>query len=1133
MNILITGSTGFLGNGLLHYLSFKDNKNTHYLLIRDKKNMSAIKRFNLLKTNFPKLHLEILEVNLLDIDNLTLDIDCIINCAASIEFNLPLQDALQQNVDGLKKLIYFANKNKVKRFIHISTAYVSSPFETKIKEEFVDLNILGDINILYSKIKQNNIGFDEIVKKKYFPNTYTFTKCLAEKIIEVEMQNNTDIIYTIIRPSIITSAINIPYCGWFQSYGAALGLFSLVHLNYLPFLICDQNNKFNIVPIDYVCHIIYASLLDEKNLIKHVTSFFELIHLNQQQVFLNTIYNISFATSIINGINIMNIMNNISLFKIRLQIWLCFILCLINNKYDKIYKKLNLLYVIVKNANKEFYYFVSNIYHFENDNSREDTLSFILPKYCDTKEKYFVSINNSIRYSLNIHDNCLTYSFIEIIYNIWTKYTSSLNLVYLSIISCITKIFLTTIFKQITIEYTCANTVRNIFYSHKPIVILSNHQSHLDTLILKYIFLIHPNIKIENPSVISTDEFKNIPTFLKYLLDLTNIKYISKTNFNKSEFETYLQKDFYGNMILFPEGSRSRDRKIHPFKSGIYNLINQNIDFNVLPITISYSKVPETNLFIKSLLYNNSISFYDTMYFLYYIISQLFSTAKDNCHIIIDELIKPPKQIKDTEQIINTNHHYLLNKYHKSMNINDETNDLTYYYFNNIQYSKYDTENEFTEFQKYIIGSNDNVINNINHIHKITINYKKLFFPLYTDFITIYYKINKPLLLGEYSKNIYEEIIINDKLQLFLNDLNNIINTNENYNLIIGITGLIGSNFFEYIISNENIKTTTKKYIVLSRNIEKNNIIKYNSYEFHLIKGDITNLESIEDFDCKLNNVSHIYFFGGMVSHCKDSKKISQMWETNVTGTKNICSIAEINKKINNKCLFVYLSTSGVVSCQDIPIEKIDENIEYSENTKLFPYYNSKIEAEKYIISHAKEHNYQLLIFRPSMIFGKQKVEILKNILNMNCINIKNDLFYKIENKKMFFCTDTYVNVIHIEELIDIINNAIEKIQNQPINKNIEIYNLSGNNYKLEEIYNYYNNDNYIFVNKLMINSFIYITNKINIYPSLYYYLRMCLYNWKTNYEKAKNELGFFPKNIFYKNNNFIKIPIFGKIYYE
>ena len=47
--------------------------------------------------------------------------------------------------------------------------------------------------------------------------------------------------------------------------------------------------------------------------------------------------------------------------------------------------------------------------------------------------------------------------------------------------------------------------------------------------------------------------------------------------------------------------------------------------------------------------------------------------------------------------------------------------------------------------------------------------------------------INKPLLLGEYSKNIYEEIIINDKLQLFLNDLNNIINTNENYNLIIGI----------------------------------------------------------------------------------------------------------------------------------------------------------------------------------------------------------------------------------------------------------------------------------------------------------------------------------------------------------
>jgi 1-acyl-sn-glycerol-3-phosphate acyltransferase len=1150
MKILLTGSTGFLGHGFLHYVTYKNEvKNIYYLLIRDKKGSKALERLNELRMKFPKLHLELLQISLLEIGNHSLDIDCIINCAASIEFTLPLQDALQQNVDGVKQLILFANKNNVKRFIHISTAYVSSPCQDTIKEEIIDLTVFGcDVNILYTKIKNNEITFNEIVKIKHFPNTYTFTKCLAEKMIEIEIgklrqTNKNNIIYTIVRPSIVTSAISVPYHGWFQGYAAALGLHSLSQSQYLNYYICNENSSYNIVPIDYVCHIMYYSLFDEKHIIKHASSFFEFIDMTKQSVILNNTYNLNLFLEKTNTIHT-KISLFKSLFKIRFQILICYFLSFFDNSYMKMVKKLSSLYTIVKNANNDFYYFFSNTYNFETSNTTENR--FPLPEYCDTMEKYYVSMINTLRISLNIHDDCLQYSFFQIIYNIWTKYKCSVYLLYYSFVCCIVKIFLQTIFKQITVEYKSSNTVGNIFHSHKPIMILSNHQSHVDTVILKYLFLIHPNIKIEIPSVIATDEFTSIPSFLKCLLDLTKIHYISKTNFDKKEYQQYLQKDFQGNIMFYPEGTRSRDRQIHTFKSGLYDLTTQKIDCNVLPISISYSKVPETEIFIQSLLNNKKVSFYNTFNLLYQIMSHLFSTPKEYCHIVIDDLIQPPKEIKCIEEKISKNHHYLLNKYHKNVGLNNDKNDLVHYYFNNIQYSKYDVDidkdiRQFTEFQKYIVGSPSININfQIPQIHKVSIKYQKIFYPIYKDFISIYYKLGVPLILGEYSKELYNKMSQdNNKLQFFLDDMKNntVFNTTEKYNLIIGVTGLIGSNFFNNIINLSTTNTTTqqtpKKYIILSRNVENNKIIKYSddkSIEFHLIKGDITSLETIEDYEYKLYNVEKIYHFGGMVTHSKDEKLISQMNKTNVDGTMNVGKIAEINKKIHGNCLMVYLSTSGVISCQDnIPIEKIDENIEYSKNTEKFPYYKSKIDAEKCIITHAKQNDYQLLIFRPSMIFGKQNIELLDSILGIKNINIKHDLFYKIEHKKMLFCTDTFVNAIHVNDLIQVINRAVQKST-----ENIDIYNLTGIDYVLKDIFKYYNNNQYIFINKTMIRYLIGITDKLNIYPSLYYYIRMCVHNWNIHSEKAKKELGFCPENIFdEKNKNFINIPFVGNMYHE
>ena len=174
MSILLTGSTGFLGNGLLYLISNSDNidkyRNTIiYLIIRSKKNDSACSRLEQLRKLFPTLLLELFHDDLSTIGYYepeeSIKIETIINCAAAIDFNLSIQEALEQNVSNMRNLITFSKKNKVKKFIHISTAYVNDAYNRDIKNEFVDLKLITDecdIDQIYFNIKNAKISFEQI-----------------------------------------------------------------------------------------------------------------------------------------------------------------------------------------------------------------------------------------------------------------------------------------------------------------------------------------------------------------------------------------------------------------------------------------------------------------------------------------------------------------------------------------------------------------------------------------------------------------------------------------------------------------------------------------------------------------------------------------------------------------------------------------------------------------------------------------------------------------------------------------------------------------------------------------------------------------------------------------------------------
>jgi fatty acyl-CoA reductase len=63
-----------------------------------------------------------------------------------------------------------------------------------------------------------------------YPNTYTFTKSMAERMLK---QNAGHLRISIVRPSIIVSCYKEPVCGWTETLAASGGLSLMVAIGLL------------------------------------------------------------------------------------------------------------------------------------------------------------------------------------------------------------------------------------------------------------------------------------------------------------------------------------------------------------------------------------------------------------------------------------------------------------------------------------------------------------------------------------------------------------------------------------------------------------------------------------------------------------------------------------------------------------------------------------------------------------------------------------------------------------------------------------------------------------------------------------------------------------------------------------
>eukprot|EP01123_Difflugia_compressa_P013503 TRINITY_DN6299_c0_g1_i1.p1 TRINITY_DN6299_c0_g1~~TRINITY_DN6299_c0_g1_i1.p1 ORF type:complete len:487 (+),score=62.86 TRINITY_DN6299_c0_g1_i1:66-1526(+) len=285
----ITGVTGFLGKVLLVKLietcpNLKPN--SICVLVRGKKELSASDRFDkdlfndsyiiqylLKKRPDARKCIKVIDGDVAksklgltpsDYDWVCNNATCILHMAATTNFTENLRLAFEINIMGTKRVLALAKscKNLVS-MVYVSTCYTNATRHGgEIREKVYPINfdpyaVIQDVIAMTPE--EADKATPHIIGSH--PNTYTFSKMLAEHIVLEEKEN---IPLSIVRPSIIGGAYRYPLEGWIDSYIGAAGIVAASSLGVLHGMNGGGSNTVDFIPVDFVVDLILVTLWHTK-----------------------------------------------------------------------------------------------------------------------------------------------------------------------------------------------------------------------------------------------------------------------------------------------------------------------------------------------------------------------------------------------------------------------------------------------------------------------------------------------------------------------------------------------------------------------------------------------------------------------------------------------------------------------------------------------------------------------------------------------------------------------------------------------------------------------------------------------------------------------------------------------------
>ncbi|HEY2973477.1 MAG TPA: AMP-binding protein [Pyrinomonadaceae bacterium] len=245
------------------------------------------------------------------------DIDVVLNSAGNVTFNPTLESALRTNVVGTQNVIAFTKRMKRPALIHVSTCFVagnrSGPvwendpvvgyFPRKHELPGVEFDVeqeIKDCAKLAERVREEArdammvARFRELARKRLneenrdaydpdalglavarerkvwtrtrltdlgversawwgWPNIYTYTKALGEQLVAAE----TGIVRSIVRPSIVESALRYPFPGWNEGFTTTAPIIFLV-LKGQTQIPANEKLILDITPVDQVASVMLA-----------------------------------------------------------------------------------------------------------------------------------------------------------------------------------------------------------------------------------------------------------------------------------------------------------------------------------------------------------------------------------------------------------------------------------------------------------------------------------------------------------------------------------------------------------------------------------------------------------------------------------------------------------------------------------------------------------------------------------------------------------------------------------------------------------------------------------------------------------------------------------------------------------
>ncbi|EON23014.1 MULTISPECIES: HAD-IB family hydrolase [Nocardioides] len=319
-HLLLTGVTGFVGEALLELLLSETPATTLTLLVRPRGSTSGADRVRALlgKPIFARAvddaggidavlaaRVRVLEGDLGAVPALPAGLDAVVHCAGDVSFDPPVDEGFRTNVLGTRGLLErITEVGPHVHYVHVSTAYVAGRRRGAIPEGPVEHTVDVDaetewgmaqrrvvehasrsadvLTKLRSKAERQHgraglltaaaaaeadrrawvdrelvrVG-TERARSLGWTDCYTFTKALGERVVEERARTAPT---TIVRPSIIESALRRPHPGWIEGFKMAEPLILAYGRGELPEFPAAGDTIVDIVPVDHVVAAIAAVL---------------------------------------------------------------------------------------------------------------------------------------------------------------------------------------------------------------------------------------------------------------------------------------------------------------------------------------------------------------------------------------------------------------------------------------------------------------------------------------------------------------------------------------------------------------------------------------------------------------------------------------------------------------------------------------------------------------------------------------------------------------------------------------------------------------------------------------------------------------------------------------------------------